>query len=229
MFLVLIVSVMGVKPSQGLTSVTNGFEIDEPMIDFIKMNTDYKFQFHIFNISTGIPITNITNCSFHLYNSEGSHQYTTKNCTTFEHDYDIEILVKGSNFSKFGYMSYIFQVNDLVYGGFLNKQIYINSDGLETSPLRNQNILFSLIALCIFILLFAYKLEDEHFILKLFLLLSSFTSIILLPLLSIIQERMSYITYKFSLGLLIVFWLYVITYFIYWLLKKMNVLVEESE
>jgi len=210
------------------SSTTLGLQIEYPPITYLIQNQPKKFHFHIFNATTGYPITAVDNCTFHLYSTKGSHIFTANN-SAFSDVYDIEIIVNESNFTTPGFYSYIFQCQRGIYGGFVSTTLEVTYDGFESSATRNIYIQLGLIALCFFILLFAYKLEDEHTILKIFLLVSSFTSIILVPLLSIIHERANRIAYNFVLGLLIVFWLYVIGYFIYWVLKKMNLIVGGSD
>lgn len=71
---------------------------------------------------------------------------------------------------------------------------------------------------------FAFKLDDEHFILKLLMILSSISIIILIPA-SLIIDTAEITFYRVVLYFFVAFWLYVIGYFVYWILKRMGVIV----
>ncbi|GAH93424.1 unnamed protein product, partial [marine sediment metagenome] len=41
----------------------------------LRQNTAHYFQFHVYNISTGLHVDDTTtNCTFHLYNKTGENQ-----------------------------------------------------------------------------------------------------------------------------------------------------------
>jgi len=74
---------------------------------------------------------------------------------------------------------------------------------------------------------FAFKLEDEHFILKLLLILSAVTLLILIPTSIFITEtaNVGRIFYNTFLSIFVAFWLYVFLYFCYWILRKLGWIV----
>ncbi len=63
--LVLLISIVGVMAAPPfITAVTStsdeGYDIKYPVISYLKMNTDYEFNFYVFNKSNGLFITNET-------------------------------------------------------------------------------------------------------------------------------------------------------------------------
>jgi len=141
--LVLLISIVGVMAAPPfITAVTStsdeGYDIKYPVISYLKINTDYEFNFHVFNKSNGLFITNETaKCEFHLYNSTGNH-IINETVTEFDHDYDFEIKVGGGNFSKVGFYSYIFQCNGTDnIGGFVSAQLIITETGFQNDESNN--------------------------------------------------------------------------------------------
>jgi len=111
-----------------------GIEIEYPKITTLQLNRDFKFHFHLFNSSNGMPILNeSTSCVFHLYNSTGSHIYTENDIKELHDDYDFEVKVNGGNFSKVGPFEYRFQCNSSTsnIGGFVSVPVTVTKDGYD--------------------------------------------------------------------------------------------------
>jgi hypothetical protein len=122
------------------TGVGVGIAIEHPISEPIAVNQTHKFHFHIFNMTDGKPILAnklTTNCTFHLYNPEGSHILKVNNIVSGDDIYDYEQIVTGGNFSYPGIYSYVFQCNSSTIGGFYTKSIEVtpqgNSGGTDTS------------------------------------------------------------------------------------------------
>ena len=103
-------------------------------ITTLKINTDFTFNFHIFNF-TGTPINNSIKCEFHLYNSTGNHIYVS-NTFTQDHTFDYEFFVGGNNFSKVGDYAYIVQCHNTTWGvgAFDSIPIGVTLDGKPDEP-----------------------------------------------------------------------------------------------
>jgi len=83
------------------------------------------------------------------------------------------------------------------------------------------------------LLFMAFKLDDEHTILKILFMISSITLLILIPASTFITttSNAGKIFYRVFLYIFIAFWLYVFLYFCYFILKKLGWIVagEENE
>jgi len=142
------------------TELGSGYEIKIPPFGILKQNQDFEFSFHVFNISDGVPITDIsTTCQFHLYNNSGNHLFEN-NSIKYEIDHgsvnEWEVKVDGGNFSQLGSYSYIVQCNSTGLGGFESVEFEVTGTGQEfTQP---KAILFlGLMALLIFLFIIIFK------------------------------------------------------------------------
>ena len=81
------------------------------------------------------------------------------------------------------------------------------------------------------LLFFAFKLDDEHTILKILFMISSITLLILIPVSTFITTTTNAgkTFYRLFLYIFIAFWLYVFLYFCYWILKKLGWVVPGGE
>jgi len=77
------------------------------------------------------------------------------------------------------------------------------------------------------LLFLAIKLDEEHSILKILLIISSVTLLILIPTSIFVTEtsNVGRIFYNTFLSIFIAFWLYVFLYFCYWILRKLGWIV----
>lgn len=158
--LLFVVNFVSAQPFIQPTSFTEGYEIKIPPFGVLKQNTDFHFHFHVFNISDGVPITDIsTTCQFHLYNNSGNHLFEN-NSIKYEIDHgsvnEWEVKVDGGNFSQLGSYSYIVQCNSTGLGGFESVEFEVTGTGQEfTQP---KAILFlGLMALLIFLFIIIFK------------------------------------------------------------------------
>jgi hypothetical protein len=81
------------------------------------------------------------------------------------------------------------------------------------------------------LLFFAFKLDDEHTILKILFMISSITLLILIPVSTFITttSNAGKIFYRTFLYIFIAFWLYVFLYFCYWILRKLGWIASGEE
>jgi len=157
LFLILIPLINAQPPFAQNPTFTNGYEIKIPLFRTLRQNEDFRFSFHVYNISNGVPIDNsTTNCNFHLYNSSGEHivegnnfSYTTGHGAINEW----EILILGGNFSDVSSYSYLVSCNSPLLGGFesISFEVTTTGDSLET-PNSIIYLILSINALLLFLL-----------------------------------------------------------------------------
>ena len=130
-----------------------GYDIKIPSQEYIKQNQDYTFYFHLFNISDGLPVSNVSiGCKYHLYNSSGNHILETivpHYQTNVNNEWEMKVL--GGNFSKSGTYNYIVQCNSSVLGGFSEVRFVVTGVGFELTT--SKAMIYSIIIL-LFIFLF---------------------------------------------------------------------------
>jgi hypothetical protein len=134
--LLLISFTSAVSPFSNNQQFTQGYDIKYPLIDSIKYNTDYEFNFHVFNISDGLPVTTSVTCYFHLYNYTGEHQLEMTD-SVVSHTFDYEFYIIGSNFTDIGKEYYWnFQCDGVTgqggskFGGYAEGSFIVTSSGL---------------------------------------------------------------------------------------------------
>ena len=134
-FLVLLVClytpVFGVPPVTSVQQFTEGYVIKVPQDNILKVGQDYDFEFHIYNISNGIPILD-ANCTFHLYNNTGKHLYT-ESIEIVNHTFDYGFFVDGGNFTLIGDYYYNIQCESLSdpLGGFSSSSLMVTGNGKD--------------------------------------------------------------------------------------------------
>lgn len=149
--------ISAVSPSLQAQNILTGYNIEVPSIGILKQNQDFTFNFHVFNVSNGYPISNTsTSCSFHLYNQTGFpliESMVTHATTDVINEWDIT--VEGNNFSSIGQYGYLIQCNNSVsnLGGFVNAGIEVTPNGQEFSIEKSISYL-GFISICILLLLF---------------------------------------------------------------------------
>lgn len=146
-----------IAPAVSTTINTNtGLEIKYPSYENIVQNHYFDFNFHVFNISDGLPVSNTTvSCNFHLYNQSGDHIWTFSNLShdaASEHGIVNEWVarVNGNNFTTQGVYSYIIQCNSSSHGGFLSTNFIVSPEGVDGSLNFFIIISFFLICLAVF-------------------------------------------------------------------------------
>lgn len=164
--LILSISLIAAQPGfiQG-GEFTTGYKIKVPPISPIKQNTNFDFNFHVFNISNGVPIDNSsTDCFFHLYNSTGDHALIVK----LEHEEnnvnnEWALMVNGNNFSSLGSYSYVVQCNSTTLGGFESVEIHVTKLGTENKTSEALiYILLTLAVVFIFLLSLYFMLATPY-------------------------------------------------------------------
>ncbi len=153
-FLLLAVPLVVAQP-QFVQDGDNSLDIEFSKITILQQNNNFTFQYHVFNSSDGILMTDsTTSCEFHLFENSGIHIVTTNSTTggfiLFTPEKDFEIFVDGGNFTRMGLYSVIMQCNTTTnFGGFISYEIIVTADGFPTRsfPIQFQLILFGFISI----------------------------------------------------------------------------------
>lgn len=113
--------VEAVKPSVASSGTEMGYLIEYPLFDYIEQGSTMKFNFHLYNSTSGYPVNNASGvkCYFHLYNSTGKHVLVLNDLTITDHNYDYQANIDGSYISNIGTYSYSMQCNNSNQGGFV--------------------------------------------------------------------------------------------------------------
>lgn len=145
--------VVAVKPSIS-GDFTEGLIINYHSREFVQQGMNYRFHFHVFNVSTGAIITNATtSCRFDLYNQSGKHIYVGKSISYDAPKEEWEVIPDSNNFSSPGEYSYIVQCNTTNTGGFDTVNFEVSrSGGTLTTAQGTLMIVFFFGGLLLFVL-----------------------------------------------------------------------------
>ena len=122
--------VSAVPPVTTTQQFIEGYTIQIPQDNIIKIGQPYNFEFHVFNISNGVPKISGISCDLHLYNELGDNLFVgTDNTADLYGDYTFN-LSKG-NFTKTENYYYYVRCNSSTLGGFAESILRINYTGEE--------------------------------------------------------------------------------------------------
>lgn len=214
--------ISAVPPFQS-NPTTTGISIEVPTYEFVEYNKLFKFHFHVFNSTSGLPINNQTvKCNFHLYH-DGNHLLKS-NDISYDGE-EFEINVNANNFTDYGDYSYLVWCNRSNVGGYSGNYFYVNRTG-TTYDITNIFLIIALLVLSIICLVIGGMFNQEQIIIK-----SSFYVIsILFALISISSSMLRNHTStelnlmgNVSLLLSIAVFLFMLLYtLIYWTIQTIN-------
>lgn len=126
----LISFIYAIQPPQVNLNIDTGMQVEFTEIDFLKNGQAHLFNAHIFNLSSGLRVTNeTTDCNFHLFDNVGFHII---NQVPMDYDavgLDFEYNVTGGNFTRNGQYSYLIVCNSTNIGGFVSFDIEVTESG----------------------------------------------------------------------------------------------------
>ena len=222
--------VYAVKPTQEATGEET-LEVRNPTVEIIQHNQEgVKLHTHLFNRSNGLIVNEIgADCFVHLYNNVGSHILKEEmnwdaDATGSGGEFDLDI--GSGNFSLIGSHSFIIQCNTTTQGGFSSGSFEVIGTGYQGG--NNLPLIVAIGIVAVILFFFAFKLEEEHFILKLILIFSSVSLIYLIPA-QFITGYAATTFYKLTLYIIGAFWLYVFVYIIYIVLKHFGLIVSGGD
>jgi len=187
-FMLSISIVFAVKPITQIAEGDNVLEVRIPQADHLKVGRDVHANIHVFNRSTGLPVSNITgvSCYFDLYNQTGDHLIEVLELES-DGELEWEIDIAGSNFSATGSYSFIIWCNNSVNGGFVSAGFDVTSTGedevVDNMPLVVVGGLLAIIVLYFIVLIrmFSERTMTEHGLVRMLFYLIAFWAV-LIPL-----------------------------------------------
>lgn len=213
-----------------VSQIKDSLEIEFTPLPVIKAGESYDLKVRVFNGSTGFPINKYCDCFFDLYN-ESLDNIVNLSQNTPTDLFDYEFKIGGNNFSKEGYYPYIIQCNTSTHGSFFAGYIEATENGElpKDNDKNNLNIIISIGLIIICLLWVSFNLETEHTIFKIMSIFFSFIALFLLSGVTLLNSAIGETMYKFYNYFFVFIWLYIATFFIYWILKKMGVIVGGKE
>ncbi len=155
LFFISLVSAQPPPSTQTNVNIEVGLQIQTQGIGVLKQNTPHFFQFHVYNISTGLNVNNITtNCTFHLYNKTGASQYESNNLDFGGGSFEIDLTA--NNFTELGIYSYYVHCNATSIGGF-SREVF------EVTPTGFTNLLgfyFIILGISLVFLIIGFWIKD---------------------------------------------------------------------
>lgn len=131
---------------------SQGYLIQIPEDNILKLNQNYTFEFHIINISNGMPVNAGVNCTFHLYDEIGRHIYESYDDTASS-SFDYSFFLDKGNFSKVEHYYYFINCNSSSLGGIGSSIVLINYNGTEIT--NAQSILYGSLFFILVLILIA--------------------------------------------------------------------------
>ncbi len=176
-----------VKTTQTFANVggTDGLVLRFPQKEILKQNTNFSFNSHVFNLSNGVAMGNGTaSCYLYLFNKTGESLISDKPVLFGNDIYDFTIEIDGNNFTELGVYSYIFQCNTTDLGGFASGSFIVTADGTKNTEADSLKLIAALLGILILTSIFiklAFKLDEEHYLLKLFFMLMTIITLMIIP------------------------------------------------
>lgn len=135
------------------TNVNNiiSLQVEFPIIEAIKINTDHELSFRVFNISNGLRLDNESVvCTFNLNdkNGRGIINESFLEFNTINNDW--EIIILGANFSEIGGYNALVDCNDGGFGGFAEFDIIVTKTGFILDI--SEALIYFILALGVFFL-----------------------------------------------------------------------------
>lgn len=136
LIIVFIPLILSQGQSQQFSSTLQGCEIETPKFEVIEQGIDITYDIHIYNLTTGLPMSNITNamsCQLHLYNEHGEHIYKTRMIneplSTAGVINDFYVIINKGNFSTTGAYTFLVQCNGTTVGCFASTPVIVSAQG----------------------------------------------------------------------------------------------------
>lgn len=129
LFLILVNTTLIIAPPNPQSSSDIlGLEIESPVPDIIKFNSSFDAHIHVYNTTTGLPVTGAA-CNLHIYNSTGDHIYQTFQANTEPGEIDFEFNIPQSNTTILGEYKYVAWCNNTYEGGFYSDFYQVTETG----------------------------------------------------------------------------------------------------
>lgn len=128
MSILILPGVIAAPPFQEAAAAT-GLDVRFPPLMTFAANSTVTGHTHVYNRSTGLPVTNeTTQCFLHLYNETGSH-LVEQEMEFSSNGQEWQQIILGGNLSEPGERSFIIWCNASLQGGFVSGAIDITESG----------------------------------------------------------------------------------------------------
>ena len=114
-----------------INSGSTGLEIKYPAQYVFLDNQPAELEFHVYNTTSGMPITSGIGCYLHLYGRDGEHNYEGYDDTP-SHIFDYSFDLNGANFTR-DTIAYLVSCNSSTVGGWAEVGITVNQSGNDPS------------------------------------------------------------------------------------------------
>lgn len=163
--------ISAVPPITTIQQFTEGYTVQIPQDNILKVGQDYNFEFHVFNISNGVPKISGISCDFHLFDSFGNHKFTgTDSTVDIYRDYSFN-LTRG-NFSSAENIYYFIRCNSSSLGGFAESILYITDSGINSNSFNSFNI-WGLFGIAVLLFIIGLTFKPEQWKVKTFFFITS--------------------------------------------------------
>lgn len=155
---------LAVPPSDIIIfSPDNGLEVQTPLIEYHKQNTDLHLRFHVFNSSDGVLKDNTTvSCEIHIYNTSNKCPVNVESMETGVNGHCFKIDVDRNNFTELGHYYYFINCNNSLYGGFSAASFEVTDSGAADDNLdTSSGNAIGLFLLFITIMLFVFPIIKD--------------------------------------------------------------------
>ena len=154
LFLAFLPFVQAVSPF--ISSSVSGCQITPIIRESLKVSQDFDFNFHVFNVSNGVPLSDATlSCYFHFYNQTGDHVFSKMlaNDPSSEHLVINEWAerMSGGNISTTGSYAYVMQCNSTTLGCVDKGYFIVTNSGYDATTGRATIDIGLLLILVIFL------------------------------------------------------------------------------
>ena len=186
--IILSFSVFAVPPVTTIFTGDTGMQVEVNIMENYKLGEARFSIIHLFNISDGNQYTNATHpdimCELHLRNSQG-FEIMKVNATVHENHWDLNGSAGGSN--SLGLYAWTIVCNDAnsKTGGYTSGIFEITKSGRnernEFAGMLNIAMVIALGLVSFLFIYFSFNLDNDHFILKMFLIFFGLINLILIP------------------------------------------------
>lgn len=158
--------ISAVPPVTQVQQFTQGYIIEIPQDNVLKVNENYQFEFHVFNISDGVPRISDIVCNFYIYDPLGNHLYGGSDSSA-DSDFAYAFNVSGGNFTKADIYYYHVHCNDSYLGGYTSSSLQITNNGEEVTTAKGIFQLGLIFILTLFFILSVFGIfHFENYISK---------------------------------------------------------------
>lgn len=151
--LIFVIPLLSAVPPQ---ESSTGFNIRAGIESYVQKDTFFDTHLHVFDVDTGLPVTDGIGCYVHLYSPNGTHLFEGYD-ETVGHNFDYAFEIEGGNFSEIGTRLFIAQCNGTFNaeqkGGFYSQELEVNGYGEELITSLAINFNFAMVFLIILFVL----------------------------------------------------------------------------